>query len=397
MTPAARRLIVLISVAMVVDTAAYATITPLLPDLAREFGLSKAGAGALSASYPVGTLVLALPAGLLAARIGAKPTILMALGVLGGASLVFGLGESAAVLITARALQGVGAAAVWAAGLAWVVAQAPREYRAQAIGTAIGAAIGGALGGPVLGAVAEEIGRAPVFAAFVALPLGLIVALARQPGPPSVATPGLQAIRIIVTDPQMRLGVLLMALPSCAFGLINVLVPLRLDDLGAGAAAIAAIFLVAVGLESTMSPVAGRLADTRSRLTPARAGLLAGGCGLLLLPLPETAWLLGAATVFVTSVLGLMWTPAMALLGDRAEERGLDLAFAFALGNLAWGLGTATGGSGGGALANATADAVPYLLLAAAVLVTALRLGMRSGSRTSSTLRSSVSARSPGS
>ena len=378
MTPAARRLIVLISVAMVVDTAAYAAITPLLPELADDFDLSKSGAGALSASYPVGTLLLALPAGLLAARIGAKPAVLGALVVLAGASLVFGLAESAGVLVAARALQGVGAAAVWAGGLAWVAGAAPREHRAQAIGTAIGAAIAGSLGGPVLGAAAEEIGRGVVFAAFVVLPLGLVAALLRIPGPPSIVTPGLAAVRAAVTDPRMRLGVLLMALPSCGFGMMNVLVPLRLDDFGAGAAAIAAIFLVAVGLEALMSPLAGRLADRRTALTPARAGLLAGGVGLMLLPLPQTALLLGAATVFASAIFGLLWAPAMSLLGDRAEERGMDLAFAFALGNLAWGVGTAIGGSGGGALADATRDAVPYLVLGAAAVITALALRERS-------------------
>ncbi len=384
MTSAARRLILLISIAMVVDTAAYATITPLLPDLADEFGLSKAGAGALSASYPVGTLVVALPAGLLAARIGAKPAVLGALAVLAVASLVFGLGQSAGVLVAARALQGVGAAAVWAGGLAWVAGSAPREHRAQAIGTAIGAAIAGSLGGPVLGAAAEEIGRGVIFVAFVALPLGLILALVRLSGPPPVATPGLAAVRFTVTDARMRRGVLLMVLPSMGFGMINVLVPLRLDELGAGAAAIAAVFLVAVLFESIMSPIAGRLADRRSPLAPARAGLFAGAVGFALLPLPETALLLGAATVLAASVLGLLWAPAMAMLSERAETRGIDLAFAFALGNLAWGVGTAAGGSGGGALADLTRDAVPYLLLAGLALLTATFL--RDGRRTTPVL-----------
>ncbi len=371
MTSATRRLIVLISVAMVVDTAAYATITPLLPDLVDDFGLSKAGAGALSAAYPVGTLVLALPAGLLAARIGAKPTVLIGLSTLAAASLVFGLAESAVVMTCARALQGVGAAAVWAGGLAWVVGAAPRELRAQAIGTAIGAAIAGSLGGPVLGAIADEVGRVVVFAVFVALPAGLLVALSRIPGPAAVPTPGLQAVRSAFTDSALRRGVLLMVVPSMGFGMINVLVPLHLDDLGAGASAIAAIFLVAVGLESLMSPLAGRLADRHSPLTPARVGLAAGGLGFIVLPLPDSALLLAVATVYAAAVLGLLWAPAMASLSDRADELAMDVAFAFALGNLAWGIGTATGGYGGGALADATADAVPYLVLAAFALLTA--------------------------
>lgn len=379
MTAATRWLIALISVAMVVDTAAYATITPLLPELVDEFGLSKAGAGALSAAYPVGTLLLALPAGLLAARIGAKPTVLIGLATLAAASLVFGLAESAGVMICARALQGFGAAAVWAGGLAWVVGSAPREFRAQAIGTAIGAAIAGSLGGPVLGALADEIGRVIVFAVFVVLPVGLMAALLRLPGPAAIPTPGLRAVRTAIADGAMRRGVLLMVIPSMGFGMLNVLVPLDLDELGAGAKAIAAIFLVAVALEALMSPLAGRLADRHSPLTPARVGLVAGGVGFVLLPLPETAGLLALATVYAAGVLGLMWAPAMASLSDRAESLSMDVAFAFALGNLAWGAGTATGGSGGGALAAATADAVPYLVLAVLALLTAAFLRPAAG------------------
>ena len=374
MNPAARRLIALISVAMVVDTAAYATISPLLPGLAEEYDLSKAGAGFLSASYPIGTFALSIPAGVLAARIGARQTVLWALGVLAAASLVFGLATSAPVLVTARLLQGFGAAAVWAGGLAWVVAVAPRERRAEAIGTAIGAAIGGALGGPLLGAAADEIGRGVIFGVFVALPVGLIVALARIDGPPAIATPGRAALKTAAGDGRMRRGLLLMALPSCGFGLINVLAPLRLDDLGASAVAIAAVFLVAVGFEAVMSPLAGRMADRRGPLTPARLGLVTGGIGIALVPLPDTIVLLGVTVIVAASLFGLLWTPAMSMLGDFAEDRSMNPAFAFALGNMAWGAGTAVGGSGGGALASATADAVPYFLLAVAAVITAVTL-----------------------
>ena len=60
----------------------------------------------------------------------------------------------------------------------------------------------------------------------------------------------------------------------------------------------------------------------------------------------------------------------MSLLADAAEHRRLDYAFAFALMNLAWAPGQAIGSSGGAALASATRDAVPYLTLSAACLLT---------------------------
>ena len=49
----------------------------------------------------------------------------------------------------------------------------------------------------------------------------------------------------------------------------------------------------------------------------------------------------------------------------------LGQGIAFALWNLAWGAGQAVGAAGGAGLAQATSDAVPYLLLAAACLLTA--------------------------
>lgn len=362
---------------MVVDTAAYATITPLLPQITADNDLSKSVAGLVTAAYAIGTFTLALPAAWLASRIGPKRTVLGALGLLALASVAFGLASSPATLIAARLLQGVGAAAIWAGALAWVVAVTPRERRAEAIGTAIGAAIAGALGGPALGAAAAAIGTGIVFGAFVLLPLGLIVTGWRIPGPePSPSGMG-QAVRAAAREPLMRQGIWLMVLPSAAFGVLNVVVTLRLADLGAGALAIAAIFLGAIGLEAIASPVAGRLADRRGALWPARAGLAAGGVALALLALPRDAVVLAALVIVAAPLLGMLWTPAMTVLAEGAERRGIDVAFAFGLANMAWGAGAASGAGGGGALADATTDAVPLLGLAAAMLAGAALLGRR--------------------
>lgn len=368
MTPAVRRLLAYISVALIVETSIYSTITPLLPDLADEYHFTKAGAGLLSASYPIGTVLSSLPAGWLAARIGPRRTVVVALAVIALASLAFALADSAPLLILARGLQGFAASAVWAGGLTWVVAVAPRERRVEAMGAAIGAAIAGALGGPVLGAAADAVSRGAVFAAFVVLPLGLIAAIVRLPDPPFTLRP---ASFSIFRDPRARAGMLLMAMPSAVFGAVNVLVPLRLDDLGAGAVVIAAVFLAAVVLEAVLSPQAGRMADRLGALAPARRGLLLGAAGIAVLPLMGVPVTVGLAVVFGLGCLGLLWAPAMSLLGDAAERQGLNPAFAYSLGNLAWGGGTALGGAGAGALAAATADAVPYLVLAAAAVLVA--------------------------
>ena len=172
----------------------------------------------------------------------------------------------------------------------------------------------------------------------------------------------------------MRRGMWLMALPAIGFGVMNVLIPLRLDDLGAGAIAIGAAFLVAVVFESVMSPLVGRIADRRGALWPARIGLASGGIALALFPVPDTALLVGALVIVAAPLLGMLWAPAMSLLSDGAEHRGIDPAFGFGLANLAWGLGATLGGTAGGAVAEATSDAVPFLVLAGVCLITAARL-----------------------
>ena len=54
----------------------------------------------------------------------------------------------------------------------------------------------------------------------------------------------------------MLIGFWLFALPALFAGTLEVLVPLRLDDLGASGAVIGAVFLVAAAIEGVLSPVA---------------------------------------------------------------------------------------------------------------------------------------------
>ena len=119
---------------LVIDTAFYAAITPLLPSYADDLDLSKTAAGVLSASYAAGTLAGALPGGWLAVRFGVKPTLLTGLSLLAVTSVVFGLAENVVILDVSRFFQGVGGACSWAASLAWLVGAAPRERRGQLIG-----------------------------------------------------------------------------------------------------------------------------------------------------------------------------------------------------------------------------------------------------------------------
>jgi MFS family permease len=165
---------------------------------------------------------------------------------------------------------------------------------------------------------------------------------------------------------SMLTGMWLTLLPAAAFGVLDVLAPLRLADLGATGLALGATFFAAAGLEAVIAPSAGRAADRRGALPVARIGLAIGTVALVVLQLPDSAWSLAVVVVIAAGVLGVLWVPAGLLLTAGAEVIDLDDAYAYAFFNLAWAAGFTIGAAGGGAMAQVTADAVPYLLIAGA-------------------------------
>ncbi|HEX8103492.1 MAG TPA: MFS transporter [Solirubrobacteraceae bacterium] len=360
----------LVGATLFVDMAAYSAITPMLPDFADRLDLSKAQAGVLGASYAAGTFAAAIPGGWLAARVGGRTTMLAGLICMGLAALVFGVGGDVAVLDPARFVQGAGGALTWSGALAWLVSVTPRERRGAVIGSALGAAIAGTLAGPALGALAEAVGTFAVFAGFVGLAAVLCAFALRLPASAPAFRAGRGDLARLARDTRVHTGMWLIAFPGLAFGVIYVLGPLRFDDLGAGVGTIAGIFLVAAAAEAAMSPVAGRLSDRYGHFAPMRYGLAATVVLVALLTLPRGVALLAAGIVALAPALGTLWAPALALISDALEARGLEPALGYGLSNLAWALGAAAGGAGGSALAAATSDAVPYLLLAALAALT---------------------------
>jgi len=374
-----RRLFWLVAAVVLVDTMFFAAVAPLLPHYKDELDLSKTAAGILTAAYPAGTFVGALPSGWLAIRWGVKATLLLGLSMLGLASLGFAFANHIVLLDAARFIQGVGGACMWAAGMAWLMSAAPADRRGELIGAALSAAIVGVLLGPVLGGAATLLSPEAVFSSVTVVAAGLACWAWTMPGVEPEESPGIRAMLRALGRPAVLVGFWVFTLPALFSGVIEVLVPLRLDDLGVAGATIGLVFLLSAAVEAVVSPIAGRFSDRAGRMAPIRIGLAAAGVMAILLPIPRTAVLVGLAVVLSFVALASFWAPGMAMLSDAAEDAGLDLALAFAISNLAWALGHVFGAGAGGALADATTDSVPYAALA--VLCAATLAGLTAGRR----------------
>jgi MFS family permease len=294
--------------------------------------------------------------------------------VLGLSTLAFGFLHTAPLLDAARFAEGIGGACSWAGGIAWIVAEAPVDRRGTMIGMALGAAIGGALFGPLIGTIATAIGRAAAFSGVVVVALGLVVVAQRITSPARGPQQGIRDLHAAARHRVVIAGMWLVALPAVASGILGVLGPLRLHRFGATAAGIGATFLIAAAIEAVISPTVGRLSDRRGRMLPLRAGLLVVAAVLLCFTLPTTAVVLAIVVIATASALGAFWAPAMALLSDAADERGLDQGLAAALMNLAWAGGQIVGSGAGGAVAKAVGDGLPIAITAGMCLATLVLL-----------------------
>src|SRR5215213_287856 len=238
-----RRLLFIGSAVVFLDVVFYAAITPLLPGYVDDLGLSKTSAGVLSGAYAAGTLVASLPAGFMAARLGPRRTLVAGLTLLGAASLAFGFGHHIVLLDLARFVQGIAGALAWAGAITWLMVTAPESRRGAVIGDVLAVAIAGALLGPAVGALAHAVGTEPVFSSVLVVAAVLCALALRLPLPARGDRLTVrETARAMTRRPVLGATAFVMA-PSVLFGVMAVLIPLRIHTLGGGAGVVAAGFM----------------------------------------------------------------------------------------------------------------------------------------------------------
>lgn len=362
-----RRLLIVACSVVFIDIAFYEAITPLLAGYRNDLGLTKGEAGVLVGAYAAGSILASIPAGLAAARLGPRRIIIAGLVIFAIAGLGFGFASSYEVLLASRFIQGLAAASLWSGAFTWLINSFPAEQRGAVIGTALGVAVAGALIGPAIGALADATSTDIVFTVASVAVIFIALAVASIPDVTVREHTRFGDIASSMVARPLMFAALLMAAPSIMFGAVAVLVPLQIDELGGSALLVAVGFGAGATMEGLLAPLVGRFSDRRGRMLPYATGATIGAVAVLLIPAPSILLVLGAL-MGASLGAGMTFGPASAQLADNAELVGLHQGPATAVSNIAWAVGQLIGAVAGGALAEASGEWLPCLLVSAMLL-----------------------------
>jgi MFS family permease len=130
-----------VAIGLFTDLFLYGLIVPVLPFMLRQRldlpqDKVQSYVSALLAAYAGASVLCSLPAGWIADRTNARQLpFLSGLAALLGATILLAFGQSVAVLVLARVLQGVSAAVVWTVGLAMILDTVGPENLGKVIGS----------------------------------------------------------------------------------------------------------------------------------------------------------------------------------------------------------------------------------------------------------------------
>jgi MFS family permease len=253
-----------------------------LPQIYRDFGVSVSAVTWVLVSFNLVLAVAALPAAMVARRVGPGRATAVGLAIFAGGGLACGLSTHISTLIVARCLQAVGGAAAVTGALELLPSAVGSERRAATVWAAAGAA-GAALGPAIGGLLTELVSWQSIF--LVQVPAALIAGVpllrvvreegTRETVEAEVRSPGRPHL-----PANLALGLVSAALAAALFLVVLLLIEGWRRSPIAAAAAVSVIPVAAL----LAAPLSRTVPDARARAA-AGAILIGGGlAGLGLLP-----------------------------------------------------------------------------------------------------------------
>lgn len=147
-----------LTVAVFLTMTGFALVAPILPLYAREFGVSRTGAGFLVSSFAIARLIFDPIGGVATDRLG--PRRIMTVGgiVVAASSVLAALAPTYGILVVARILEGFGSAAFATAAMHTIVTRTSKERMGREMAFFQTGLLGGVAVGPFIGGRAAELG-----------------------------------------------------------------------------------------------------------------------------------------------------------------------------------------------------------------------------------------------
>jgi len=161
--------------ANVIVALGFGLVAPVLPDLARHFGVSIGAATFIITAFAVMRLLAAPPTGMLVQRLGERRIYVSGLLIVALTTAACAFAHTYWQLLVYRALGGVGSTMFFVSALGLMIRISPPDARGRVSGLFAGGFLVGSVAGPVLGNLTAELGLRAPFVIYGAL---LIVAAA---------------------------------------------------------------------------------------------------------------------------------------------------------------------------------------------------------------------------
>jgi MFS family permease len=289
-----------------------------LPDIYRDLDTSVAAVTWVLISFNLVMALAAVPAALIARRVGPGRAAAVGLAIFAGAGLACGLSDNLTTLILARCVQALGGAAAVTAALELLPATVGSEKRAAVVWATAGAT-GAALGPAIGGILTQLISWQSIFLLQVPLALAAavpILTVARHEAATGILEPELRSTGRPHLLANVALAMVSAAIAAALFLLVLLLIEgWRLSPIGA------AIVVTAMPLAAILGNRLGPHVSSARARAAAGAILVSGGLGgLALLPKAEVVLTLPPQILVGLGLSLVLSALTETALGGRAPQ-----------------------------------------------------------------------------
>ena len=301
----------------------YGVVAPVLPQLARHFGVSISAATFIITAFAVMRLLAAPPTGLLVQRLGERKIYVSGVLIVALSTAACAFAQTYWQLLAFRALGGIGSTMFFVSALGLMIRMSPQNARGKVAGMFSGAFLVGSVAGPVVGSLTAGLGLSAPFIIYGILLLiaaaVVLISLRHSPlAAPADPDELTVTVRVALRHRAYRAALLSnFATGWSLFGLRFALVPLFVSEVldhSAGMAGIA-LAVFAVGNVALVMP-SGRISDRIGRRPLLITGLTLAGISTAVLGLASSlpAFLAGALVAGAAS--GIFNSPQQAAVAD---------------------------------------------------------------------------------